>query len=110
MSVGVEHGSSSKAMSPRGLAWPSAFRSAKPNKSRSIRCDGTTVDSAEKILSTRPGNFFLPIAHQALDLLALQVFLRAAQVARNDGEAFDLGVALCVFFLHVSQRAYHHML
>src|SRR5450830_951813 len=55
--VGVEHGSSSKAMSPMGLATPSAFKSLKPNSFGSIRCDGATFDSAEKMLSTRPGNF-----------------------------------------------------
>jgi hypothetical protein len=55
---GVEHGSSSNAMSPFGLATPSVFRSTKPNMSRSIRCDGTTVDSDEKMFSTRPGCFF----------------------------------------------------
>ena len=55
---GGAQGSSSNAMSPSALAWPSIFNSLNLNKSRSIKCDGTTVDKAEKILSTRPGNFF----------------------------------------------------
>jgi hypothetical protein len=56
--AGVEHGSSSNAISPSGLATPSAFNSLNPNSSRSIKCDGTTVGNDEKMLSTRPGYFF----------------------------------------------------
>src|SRR5450830_1982363 len=47
------------------------------------------------------GEFLVPFAHQALDLLALQVFLRTAQVTWDDGEALDFRIALRVFFLHV---------
>lgn len=48
--AGVEQGSSSNAMPPSGLATPSDFKSLKPNRFGSTRCEGTTVDSAEKML------------------------------------------------------------
>ena len=52
-----------------------------------------------------PGIETLPIAHQRLDLLALQGQLRAAKVARNDGKALALCVRDEILFLNVCQRA-----
>ncbi len=47
----------------------------------------------------------IPVAEHIGDHLALQVWLRTAQVARNNREAFGLGEALDVLFAAVGQRA-----
>ena len=56
------------------------------------------------------GEAAIPILHHLLDGLTLQVLLRAAQVARNDGEGFDVGVADQILLFAVGQRADHHVL
>ncbi|EWS63840.1 hypothetical protein Y695_02924 [Hydrogenophaga sp. T4] len=52
----------------------------------------------------------VPVAQQVAHLLALQVFLAAAERAGNDGKLPDLGPADQVFLRHVGQRADHHEL
>ena len=54
--------------------------------------------------SIRPGEAFVPIAQHVADDLALQVGLRAAEVARDDWELFQLGIFNQIFFFHIRQR------
>ena len=49
------------------------------------------------------GKFFIPLLQHFLHRLALHIFLRSAQIARNDGEIFYLGILRQIFFLAVSQ-------
>ncbi|MNS35225.1 hypothetical protein D3C72_673750 [compost metagenome] len=51
----------------------------------------------------------LPLHQHVLDHLTLQVFLRAAEVARNDRELSHVRVGLDVFLAAVGQRADHHV-
>ena len=54
-----------------------------------------------------PGVLFFPVAQHLANQLALQVFLAAAQAARDDGELAVRGPARQVFFGHVGQRTDH---
>ena len=62
-------------------------------------------DSAVKQLSTPARMLAIPFAQHRLDVLALQVFLRAAQIARDDRKLPHLGPAFEVFFFHIGERA-----
>ena len=67
-------------------------------------------------LAERAGDLFhtagrvaFPCVHHLLHLLALQVLLRAAEVAGDDGERLGLGVGGDVVLAHIGQRADHHV-
>ena len=51
------------------------------------------------------GEAFVPIAQHIADDLALQVGLRAAEVARDNRELLQFGVFNQIFFFHIRQRA-----
>ena len=51
------------------------------------------------------GEAFVPIAQHIANDLALQVGLRAAEVARDNRELFQFGVFNQIFFFHICQRA-----
>src|SRR3990167_6751407 len=53
--------------------------------------------------------FLFPLPQQLFHLLSLQLILRAAQGAGNNGEGAHLGVAREGFFLHIRERSYHHV-
>ncbi len=66
------------------------------------------VQGAEHALDPS-GELLVPISEHMADLLALQVFLAAAQGAGDDGEGAVLGPAREVFLGHIGQRADHHV-
>ena len=57
-----------------------------------------------------PRIFTLPCGEHLLDVLALQVFLRTAQVARDDRECHAARVTGDVFFRAISHRADHDVI
>ena len=52
-----------------------------------------------------PWKAFVPIFEHFFHHLALQIGLRAAQIARDDGELAQSSKAHQVFFFHIGQRA-----
>src|SRR6267143_1122030 len=56
------------------------------------------------------GMALFPLGEHLAHHLPLQVFLRAAQVARNDRESLHLGVSDQIVLAHVRERADHHVL
>src|SRR5512147_962085 len=52
-----------------------------------------------------PGVLLLPLPEQLAHLAALQVLLRAAQVAGNDGEALFLRIGRKVVLPHIGERS-----
>src|SRR3954462_4463111 len=67
---------------------------------------GHVAEGVEDRVET-PGMLLLPVAQQGLDLLALELLLRAAKVAGNDRELPQRGVSREVLLLHVGERADH---
>ena len=57
-----------------------------------------------------PGKFFRPLGQHLLEDLALQVFLRAAKVARDYRERSELGKFSDIGLFTISHRSYHDML
>ena len=53
------------------------------------------------------GETFVPVFQHFAHHLPLQIGLRAAQVAGNDGELLDFGVFDQILFFHIGQRANH---
>ena len=56
-----------------------------------------------------PGMAALPLGEHLLDLLALEILLRTAQVAGNDRKLPIAGKAFEVVLRKIGERAYHHM-
>ena len=52
-----------------------------------------------------PTLFLAPFGDHGFHRLALQIFLRAAQIARDDGELLDLGVTRHIGLGAIRQRA-----
>ncbi len=84
---------------------PVALSPAKSNKVRSASVPGATFFSAEKMASVRPRLLALPLAQHLLHRCALQVFLRAAQIARDQREAARGRVARDVALGDIAERA-----
>ena len=61
------------------------------------------------MLSIRPGNCY-PTGLAFVFLFTLQVFLRSAQVTRNNGELHGLRVLFNVFFFVIRERSNDNML
>ena len=66
------------------------------------------LQTAENALGTTRG-LALPVLQHFLDHLTLQVFLGAAEVARDDRKLLEVRIGLDVFFVAVGQRADHHV-
>src|SRR5438034_268707 len=56
-----------------------------------------------------PGMALFPLGEHLAHHLPLQVFLRAAQLARDDRESLQLGVGDQIVLAHVRERADHHV-
>ena len=70
---------------------------------------GNVLDATEDILNTS-GVLSLPAPQHFFDGLALQVVLRTAQIAGDDGEFSNRGIALDIALGTISEWSDHDML